>query len=109
MGTNGKGKPKNEQKESLSHGKEIWNVLMPKLVSNSSVPEVDEDWGNQLWDAVKKTYGKTENETKPPIEEIDFDQKTLELEMRSDYGGCGLETFCESKVESFKTLPSYIG
>ena len=56
----------------------------PKLPSNTSVPEVDEEWGNQLWKVVKKTYGKEKGlETKPPIEEIDLEQKTLELEMRS--------------------------
>ena len=46
----------------------------PKLPSNTSVPEVDEEWGNQLWEAVKKTYGKKQGtEIKPPIEEIDLE------------------------------------
>ena len=82
---------------------------MPKMSSNSSVLEVDEDWGNQLWEAVKKTYGKIGNEAKPPIEDIDFDQKTLDLEIRSNYEGCGSKTSHKSKAESFKTLPSYLG
>ena len=51
------------------------------MVSNASVPEVEKDWGNQLWKAMKKTYGETRKEVKPQTEEIDFDQKTLELEM----------------------------
>ena len=54
----------------------------PIVIPNTSIPEVDEEWGNKLWEAVKKTYGKIGSEIKPPIEEIDFDQKTLELEMR---------------------------
>ena len=59
---------------------------------------------------MKKAYGeKKESETKPPIEEIDLEQKTLELEMRSKYGGMGLEVSQGSKVDSFKTLPSYLG
>ena len=57
----------------------------------------------------KDIWGKTGSETKPPIEEIDFEQKTLELEMRSKYGGLGLEVSQESKADSFKTLPSYLG
>ena len=82
----------------------------PKIPSNTSIPEVDEEWGNQLWEAVKKTYGGKEgSETKPPIEEIDLEQKTQELEMRSKYGGVGSEVSQESKADSFKTLPSYLG
>ena len=46
----------------------------PKLPSNTYVPEVDEEWGKQLWEAVNKTYGKGKGlETKPPIEEIDLE------------------------------------
>ena len=82
----------------------------PKLPSNTCVPKVDEEWGNQLWEAVKKTYRKEKgSKTKPPIEEIDLEQKTLELEMRSEYGGVGSEVSQESKADSFKTLPSYLG
>ena len=51
----------------------------PKLPSNIYVPKVEGEWGNQLWEA----------KTKPPIEEIDLEQKTLELEIRSKYGGVG--------------------
>ena len=36
---------------------------------------------------MKRTYGEIGNEVKPPIEEIDFDQKMLELEIRLEYGG----------------------
>ena len=38
-----------------------------------------------------------------------MEQKTLELEIRSDSGGIGFENSQESKVDSFKTLPSYLG
>ena len=79
------------------------------MESNASILEVDEDWGNQLWEVVKKTYGEIGNEVKPPIEEIDFDQKILELEMRSNYGSFGSKTSHESRAESFKTLLYYLG
>ena len=85
------------------------DMLAPKMLSNAFVLEVNEDWGNQLWEVVNKTYGEIRNEVKPPIEEIDFAQKTLELEMRLDYGGCRSKTSHERKAESFKTLPSYLG
>ena len=58
---------------------------------------------------MKKTYGGKGLESKAPIEEIDLEQKTLELEMKSDYGGVGSESSKESKGDSFKTLPSYLG
>ena len=59
---------------------------------------------------MKKTYGEKKGaRTKPPIEEIDLEQKTLELEVRSEYGGMGSEASQESKADSFKTLPSYLG
>ena len=95
---------------SLSRGIEIQDIMEPKLISNTSIPEVDENWGNKLWEAVKTTHGEQGSETtKPPIEEIDFDQKTLELEIRSEYGGDESKTSLESKAKTLKTLPSYLG
>ena len=96
----------NEGKESLSQGMEIQDVLAPNLISHSFIPKVDEDWGNQLWEAVKRTYGKTRNEIKPPIEELNFGQKTLKLEIRFEQEDFGSKTSHESKVENFKPLPS---
>lgn len=55
------------------------------MIPNSSVLEVDEEWGNKLWDAVKIAQEGTTDSNKPPLVEIDFDQKTLELELCSDY------------------------
>lgn len=82
----------------------------PILTPNSSIPEVDEDWGNKLWEAVKNTQNIKESQGRdPPIEEIDFYQKTLALEIRSEYGDAGLEKSEDSKAISMKTLPSYQG
>ena len=72
-------------------------------------PEVDEEWGNQLWEAVKHTQPGAHSLEEPPLEEIDFDQKTLELELRSEYGDAGSEKSEDSKAETLKTLPSYQG
>ena len=56
----------------------------PQMIPNSNVPEVDEEWGNKLWDAVRNAQNETTESVKPPLVELDFDQKTLELELRSD-------------------------
>ena len=79
------------------------------MIPNSNVPEVDEEWGNKLWDAVKNTQNETTEIIKPPLVEIDFDQKTLELEMRSDNYDRELEKSGDSKAETLKTLPSFQG
>ena len=81
----------------------------PIMIPNTSVPEVDEEWANQLWKAVKHAHLEIHASEKPPLEEIDFDQKTLELELRSEYGDAGSEKSEESKADTFKTLPSYQG
>ena len=81
----------------------------PTVIPNTSIPEVDENWGNKLWEAVNRTREKTKNMEKPPLDEIDFDQKTLELELRSEYGDKGSEKSLESKAETLKTLSSYLG
>ena len=81
----------------------------PMVIPNTSIPEVDENWGNKLWEAVNRTQEKTENMEKPPLDEIDFDQKTLELELRLECGDKGFEKSQESKAETLKTLPSYLG
>ena len=88
---------------------ELNDEKKPIVIPNMSISEVDEEWGNKLWEAVKKTYGEIGSEIKPPIEEIDFDQKTLELEIRSENGAFGSKSSHESKAKTFKTLPSYLG
>jgi hypothetical protein len=81
----------------------------PILIPNTSVPEVDEEWANQLWEAVKHTQLGAHSREEPPLDKIDFDQKTLELELRSEYGDAGSEKSEDSKAETLKTLPSYQG
>ena len=63
---------------SLSQDMNIRDIVEPELISNTLIPEVDEDWGNKLWEAVKTTHGeKGSKYAKPPIKELDFDKKTL--------------------------------
>ena len=53
------------QKEKLNGPQTI-----PKMIPNSNVPEVDEEWGNKLWDAVKKAQNETTEGIKPPLVEV---------------------------------------
>ena len=79
------------------------------MIPNSNVPEVDEEWGNKLWDAVNQAKNETTESVKPSLVEVDFDQKTLELELRSDNYDGESEKLGNSKAETLKTLPSYQG
>ena len=44
-----------------------------QMIPNSNVPEVDEEWGNKLWDAVNQAKNETMESVKPPLVEVDFD------------------------------------
>ena len=79
-------------KETKPQEKE--NETRTIIIPGSTVSEVNEEWGNSLWEAVKRTQKETLQKPGPPIEEIDFDQKTLELEIKSQYGDMGSEK-CE--------------
>ena len=58
---------------------------------------------------MKRTQKESEQKRGPPIEEIDFHQKTLELEIKSQYGDIGSEKSESSKAKTMKTLPSFQG
>ena len=50
---------KENQGENLpSQSLELGKALEPKLILNASIPEVDKDWGNKLWDAIKTSQGQ---------------------------------------------------
>ena len=77
----------------------------PRLIPNSSIHEVDEEWGNKLWDAVKFAQEETTKSNKPLLVEIDFNLKTLELELHSDYNDEKSKRSERSKANMLKTLP----
>ena len=83
----GEHKEGNEGEDLPSQDLELGKALEPKLISNASILEVDKECGDKLWDAIKTTQGqKGSIDAEPPIEEADFDQKTLELEIRLGMG-----------------------
>lgn len=82
----------------------------PAVIPNTSIPEVDENWGNKLWEAVnQKREEVSDKQEKPPLVEIDFDQHTLAMDLRSEDRDKGSEISQESKADTLKTLPSYLG
>ena len=88
----------------------VQDTNKPAVIPNTSIPEVDEKWGNKLWEAVNQTREKQNNKMEtPPLDEIDFDQHTLAMDLRSEYGDKGSEISQESKADTLKTLPSYLG
>lgn len=88
----------------------IQDTNKPAIIPNTSIPEVDESWGNKLWEAVNQTREKQNDKMEtPPLDEIDFDQHTLAMDLRSEYGDKGSEISQESKADTLKTLPSYLG
>ena len=63
-----------------------------------------------MGEAVKRTQGRDEEQNKkPPLEATNFDQKTLEIKIRSEYGDAGSESSASSKTNTLKTFPSYQG
>lgn len=80
-----------------------------KMLPTSHVLEVESEWVHNLWEIIKHAKIDAKSNQKPSIEEIDFDQKTLELDIRTKYGKQGSEPSEESKEGTLKTLPSYQG
>lgn len=58
---------------------------------------------------LRKTKLEASPSEESPIEEIDFDPKTIELEVRTEYGDARSEMPKNSKVETLRTLPSFLG
>ena len=73
---------KKRQNEEIKQGMETI------LISNSQVPKVEEEWGNKLWEVVRKTQQEVEDKHEPPLKEIDFDQKTLKIEIKVSIREC---------------------
>lgn len=81
-----------------------------KMFPTSNVWRIENIWINNLWDTLKHAKIDAQSNQKPPFKEIDFDKKTLKLEVRIEYGNLGsAESMEEKKEVTPKTLPSYKG
>ena len=54
----------------------------PRKYPTSHVPEVEDALVDGLWEELKQRKLETHENKPPPLKEIDFDQKTLVLELR---------------------------
>ena len=75
----------------------------------SQVPEIEDDHVNDLWEEIKRAKVDAQSMKSPPLEIVDFDPKTLILEMKSERVDIGSEYSIESKQGTLKTLPSFLG
>ena len=81
----------------------------PRKCPTSHVPEVEDALVDGLWEELKRRKLEAQENKPPPLEEIDFDQKTLVLELRSKFADAASEKTVESDKGTLKTLPSFKG
>ena len=56
----------------------------PRKYPTSHVPEVEDALVDGLWEELKQRKLEAQKDKPPPLKKIDFDQKTLVLELRSE-------------------------
>ena len=79
----------------------------PRKYPTSYVPEVEDALVDGLWEEPKHRKLEAQKDKPPPLEEIDFDQKTLVLELRSELANAAFEKTMESARGTLKTLSSF--
>ncbi len=89
--------------------------MIPKFLEKSrkyptsNVPEIQNELVDKLWEELKREKIKAQSTKTPPIQELDFDPKTLVLELKSRQVDLGSEYALESERGTLKTLLSYQG
>ena len=73
------------------------------------VPEVNDKWPEELWELVREAKKGSRTFEEAPIEEVDLDQQMLDFELRSLYGDQGTEVTEDSRDETLRELPPYLG
>ena len=73
------------------------------------VTKVKEDWPNQLWEAIREAKDGSLTLKSAPLETVVERSQPEGYELESLYGEVGSQKSKESKTQSLKTLPSYIG
>ena len=81
----------------------------PRKYPTSHVPKVEDALVDGLWEESKQRKLEEQKNKPPPLEEIDFDQKTLVLELRSKLVHAASEKTMESARGTLRTLPSFQG
>ena len=81
----------------------------PRKYPTSDVLEVEDALVNGLWEELKQRKLEAQKDKPPPLEEIDFDQQTLVLELRLELADEASEKTMESTKGILRTLPSFQG
>ena len=81
----------------------------PRKYPTSHVPIVEDELVNGLWEELKQRKLEAQKDKPPCLEEIDFDQKTLVLELRSKLADAAFEKTMESTRGTLRMLPSFQG
>ena len=64
---------------------------------------------NNLWKELKRAKVDAQLVGKPPLDVVDFDPKTLVLEMKLEQRNVGSKYAIERKQGTLQTLPSFLG
>ena len=81
----------------------------PRKYPTSDVLEVEDGVVNKLWEELKQGKLEEQKDKQPPLEEIDFDQNTLVLELRSELVDVESEKIEESTKGTLRKLLSFQG
>ena len=75
----------------------------------SHVLEIEDKHVNNLWEEIKRAKVDAQSMKNPPLEVVDFDPKTLVLELKSEQVDIGSKYAIENKQGTLRTLPSFLG
>ncbi|MCO5588534.1 hypothetical protein L7F22_042491 [Adiantum nelumboides] len=73
------------------------------------IPEVEEPWPQSLWETIRNRKDGSATWQSAPILEIVLDNEFYPDDIESLYGDVGTKVSMDSKPQSLKTLPSFIG
>ncbi|MCO5564867.1 hypothetical protein L7F22_018535 [Adiantum nelumboides] len=71
--------------------------------------EIEEPWPNEWWETIRSAKDGSATFQSAPIVEVNTGHELYQGDIQSLYGDAGIGVSIESKPESLKTLPSYIG
>ncbi|MCO5558438.1 hypothetical protein L7F22_012021 [Adiantum nelumboides] len=73
------------------------------------IPEEEESWPYSLWETIRNRKDGSVTLRSAPILETNLDNEFYPRDIQFLYGDAGMEVSMESKPQSLKTLPSFIG
>ncbi|MCO5610490.1 hypothetical protein L7F22_064729 [Adiantum nelumboides] len=73
------------------------------------IPKVEEPWPQSLWETIRNRKDESAMLQSAPIPKIILDNEFYPGDMQSLYGDARTEVSMESKPQSLKTLPSFLG